>query len=83
MMGKRGVLICFGIETYPEGGDRCGKSTQVDLLAQKMDAAVFKFPDRTSLTGHMIQDYLQGKNMDDHAVHLLFSANRWETKYSG
>lgn len=27
----------------------------------------------------MIDDYLRQKNeLDDHAIHLLFSANRWE-----
>lgn len=30
----------------------------------------------------MIDDYLQQKNeLDDHAIHLLFSANRWEAMY--
>lgn len=29
--------------------------------------------------GKMIDSYLQSKTeMDDHAIHLLFSANRWE-----
>ncbi|KAG1043947.1 hypothetical protein G6F46_011889 [Rhizopus delemar] len=35
--------------------------------------------DRTTQTGKMIDDYLRQKNeLDDHAIHLLFSANRWE-----
>lgn len=35
--------------------------------------------DRTSPIGKMIDGYLQSKTeMDDHTVHLLFSANRWE-----
>jgi thymidylate kinase len=30
----------------------------------------------------MIDNYLQSKTeMDDHAIHLLFSANRWEKAY--
>lgn len=34
--------------------------------------------DRTSQTGQMIDSYLQQKShLDDHAIHLLFSANRW------
>eukprot|EP00842_Homolaphlyctis_polyrhiza_P004403 jgi/Hompol1/4964/HPOL_004055-RA len=36
--------------------------------------------DRTSETGKLIDQYLKGsKDVDDHAVHLLFSANRWES----
>lgn len=35
--------------------------------------------DRTTGIGKMIDAYLQSKaEMDDHAIHLLFSANRWE-----
>lgn len=35
--------------------------------------------DRTTQTGKMIDSYLQQKSdLDDHAIHLLFSANRWE-----
>jgi dTMP kinase len=40
-------------------------------------------PDRTSPIGKMIGSYLQSKTeMDDHAIHLLFSANRWEKAYA-
>jgi dTMP kinase len=37
------------------------------------------FTDRTTAIGQLINDYLV-KNIDltDNAVHLLFSANRWE-----
>jgi len=32
--------------------------------------------------GKMIDGYLQSKaEMDDHTIHLLFSANRWEKAY--
>lgn len=35
--------------------------------------------DRTTQIGKMIDAYLQSKaDMDDRAIHLLFSANRWE-----
>ncbi|ERF69777.1 hypothetical protein EPUS_07033 [Endocarpon pusillum Z07020] len=35
--------------------------------------------DRNSLTGKIINGYLQGQaQQDDHSIHLLFSANRWE-----
>ncbi|KGB77659.1 thymidylate kinase [Cryptococcus deuterogattii 99/473] len=74
----RGAFIVF------EGLDRCGKSTQVDHLVQRLErqgrrARLQKFPDRTTQIGKMIDAYLQSKTeIDDHAIHLLFSANRWE-----
>ena len=43
---------------------------------------IFKIIDRSTTIGKTIDSYLQGKsNIDDHAIHLLFSANRWEMKY--
>jgi dTMP kinase len=36
-------------------------------------------PDRTTGTGNLIDSYLHGtSDLDDRAIHLLFSANRWE-----
>jgi dTMP kinase len=67
-----------------EGVDRCGKTTQSAALLKKliaagMAAAALRFPDRTTQTGQLIDSYLQSSsNLDDRAVHLLFSANRWE-----
>ncbi|WWC86178.1 thymidylate kinase [Kwoniella dendrophila CBS 6074] len=75
---SRGAFIVF------EGLDRCGKSTQVSRLVDRLEregrkARLQKFPDRTTAIGKMIDAYLQSKaEMDDHAIHLLFSANRWE-----
>lgn len=38
--------------------------------------------DRTTPIGQMIDGYLKSAiEMDDHAIHLLFSANRWEAAY--
>lgn len=35
--------------------------------------------DRRTPTGQLINSYLQGQaQQDDHSIHLLFSANRWE-----
>ena len=35
--------------------------------------------DRTTPIGKMIDGYLKSAvDMDDHALHLLFAANRWE-----
>jgi dTMP kinase len=36
-------------------------------------------PDRTTAIGQMIDAYLRSAaDLDDRAIHLLFSANRWE-----
>ncbi|PPQ69374.1 hypothetical protein CVT26_002529 [Gymnopilus dilepis] len=67
-----------------EGLDRSGKTTQTSKLAQRLegsgvDTKLVKFPDRTTPIGKMIDSYLRSaSDLDDHAVHLLFSANRWE-----
>lgn len=76
----RGAFILF------EGVDRCGKTTQAKRLVEALKArghnAVFmRFPERASLTGMVIDAYLtRSEELDDHAVHLLFAANRWEKK---
>nr|XP_039256098.1 thymidylate kinase-like [Styela clava] len=75
---SRGALIVV------EGIDRTGKSTQCDLLVKSLQkrgqsAKLMKFPDRSTTIGKMIDSYLKkGCDLDDHAIHLLFSANRWE-----
>lgn len=70
-----------------EGVDRCGKTTQCGLLLKhllslSLAAVAFRFPDRTTSIGHVINNYLTTtaatNNLSDHAIHLLFSANRWE-----
>lgn len=74
----RGKMIVF------EGLDRSGKSTQCALLVERLREKGeriehLRFPNRNSVTGQVINAYLAGdQHMDDHAVHLLFSANRWE-----
>jgi len=38
--------------------------------------------DRTTPIGQMIDTYLRGQSQqEDHVIHLLFSANRWEAAY--
>lgn len=38
--------------------------------------------DRSTPIGQMIDGYLKSDvEMDDHVIHLLFSANRWEAVY--
>ncbi|KAJ7588260.1 thymidylate kinase-domain-containing protein [Mycena floridula] len=64
-----------------EGLDRSGKTTQTAKLSERLGdrATLLKFPDRTTTIGKMIDSYLQSKSeLDDHVIHLLFSANRWE-----
>ncbi|KAG6069119.1 hypothetical protein E4U32_003982 [Claviceps aff. humidiphila group G2b] len=67
-----------------EGLDRSGKTSQVKLLEERIlerggKAKVMRFPDRTTPIGQMIDGYLKSDiPMEDHAIHLLFSANRWE-----
>ncbi|KAF9737058.1 hypothetical protein PMIN06_011895 [Paraphaeosphaeria minitans] len=74
----RGKIIVF------EGLDRAGKSTQCQMLVEALQKDGVKvkhmrFPDRTTPTGQMINAYLSGQSeQEDHAIHLLFSANRWE-----
>ncbi|KAK4209964.1 thymidylate kinase [Rhypophila decipiens] len=74
----RGALIIL------EGLDRSGKTTQVKLLEQRFvemgkKVKVMRFPDRTTPIGQMIDSYLKSQSdMEDHVIHLLFSANRWE-----
>uniref|UniRef100_A0A069DQQ3 Thymidylate kinase n=1 Tax=Panstrongylus megistus TaxID=65343 RepID=A0A069DQQ3_9HEMI len=77
-MKNRGALIVI------EGVDRSGKSTQCKKLVEKLNennipATLICFPDRTTSTGKLINDYLT-KNVDlpDQVIHLLFTANRWE-----
>lgn len=79
MTGMRGALIVF------EGLDRSGKSTQCqrlveNLRAQGQKVEHMRFPNRTTPIGQMINNYLSGQaQQEDHAIHLLFSANRWES----
>jgi len=75
---KRGAFILL------EGVDRCGKTTQCSLLLKHLlsisvAAVGMRFPERTTSVGQLINGYLaSGQDLDDRAVHLLFSANRWE-----
>ncbi|KAB5595003.1 3-beta hydroxysteroid dehydrogenase [Ceratobasidium theobromae] len=65
--------------------DRSGKSTQCARMVARIESAgkpaksTSSAIDRTTEIGKMIDSYLQSKSeIDDHAIHLLFSANRWE-----
>lgn len=76
---KRGAFILL------EGIDKCGKSTiskrLVELLNDKgYRCELLHFPDRTTSTGHLINEYLKDGNckLNNETIHLLFAANRWE-----
>jgi len=79
-MNTRGAFLVF------EGVDRCGKTTQCSLLMKhlvqtlSLSAVAYRFPDRTTPIGKMINAYLTDSSveMDDRSIHLLFSSNRWE-----
>ena len=80
-MKQRGAFVLL------EGVDRCGKTTQCKTLVERLltagiAATLMRFPDRTTSTGVIINDYLTqstSNSLGDHAIHLLFSANRWES----
>lgn len=75
----RGPLILL------EGLDRAGKSSQCELLVKRLTesgtkAHLFRYPDRTTETGKMIDAYLKSHSGgSDQMIHLMFSANRWES----
>ncbi|MEE6508853.1 hypothetical protein FKM82_023289 [Ascaphus truei] len=78
MAGRRGALIVL------EGADRAGKSTQSRRLVEALkerghQVEGLRFPERTTEIGQLVGSYLEKKSdLEDHTVHLLFSANRWE-----
>ncbi|KAL9684699.1 hypothetical protein QQ045_022140 [Rhodiola kirilowii] len=77
---SRGALIVL------EGLDRCGKTSQSSRLFSSLEGLgysveLWRFPDRNTGVGQMISSYLSNQTqLDDRAIHLLFSANRWEKR---
>ncbi|KAI5461752.1 thymidylate kinase-domain-containing protein, partial [Mariannaea sp. PMI_226] len=82
--GQSSEDVARGAFIVLEGLDRSGKTTQVKLLEQRFveegkPVKVMRFPDRSTPIGQMIDAYLKSSvDMEDHVIHLLFSANRWE-----
>ncbi|XP_046659045.1 thymidylate kinase [Homalodisca vitripennis] len=78
MKNLRGALIVI------EGCDRSGKTTQCKKIVASLEkngtkAKYMNFPDRSTAIGQIINGYLTKKeDLSDEAMHLLFSANRWE-----
>ena len=72
-MTTRGKLILI------EGLDRTGKTTQCSLLEKTYSFEYYKFPNRETPIGKIINEYLtQDMKLSDQSIHLLFSSNRWE-----
>lgn len=75
----KGVVFVF------EGCDKVGKSTQSKHLVKMLqDIAIntkhYQFPNRDTVSGKMIDDFLKGRNSsyDPKSLHLLFALNRFE-----
>lgn len=77
-MPKRSLFVVV------EGIDRSGKSELVGALeklltAQGLATKRISYPNRRNLTGSLINSVLQRQAaLGKEAMHLLFSANRWE-----
>ena len=70
---NRGFLIAV------EGCDKSGKTTHCLRLAVALDATYMTFPSLDTPIGLLLHEYLKnGTDCEDHAVHLLSSAHRWE-----
>jgi dTMP kinase len=75
---NRGKFIVF------EGIDRCGKTTQCQILLDKLRqknirAEIMRFPNRETESGKIINSFLLNKiTLSDREIHLLFAQNRQE-----
>jgi dTMP kinase len=92
---KRGAFIV--IEGLDRSGKSTQAKRLVERLEKTTKAKLVKFPseytthssmlltgmiDRSTPIGKMIDAYLRSQSeLDDRAIHLLFSANRWECAY--
>lgn len=78
METRRGAFICL------EGIDHSGKTTQSEIIYKHLTklgikSKIIRFPDRNTPTGLILDAYLKNSiEIDDHVVHLIYSANRWE-----
>ena len=69
----RGLLVAF------EGIDGVGKTTQINTIKNNLQAIVFKFPDRGTRIGNILDANLKKTNvLNPRTEHLLQSANRAE-----
>lgn len=67
-----------------EGIDKAGKTTQANLLLEKLKSpkyVKFEFPDYSTPVGKEIKQFLDGnRDYPDEVKMILLSANRWEKK---
>lgn len=77
-MQSKGYLVSF------EGGDRCGKTTQIDkvyeyLSSENISAVRIKHPNRNDTTGKLIDSFLKKTiSIPNESVTLLLTANLWD-----
>lgn len=77
-------MLCRGAFIAIEGGDKTGKSYQSKILVENLmkrniRANLKNFPNRSSETGKILDNFLQKRiELETHAASLLFTANRWE-----
>lgn len=76
------MLISF------EGGDRCGKTTEINLLKLKIEEETdlkvksLKHPNRSTASGKIIDDFLKNKlNLSGEAITMCLASNLWDTSY--
>lgn len=76
----KNISVCI------EGADGIGKTSQVKLLAEALNAAIVKYPYYDSLTGKLILRILNGEyKLDGEAIdraaiiQSLMTINRYET----
>lgn len=76
------MLIAF------EGGDRCGKTTQIALLAEYLktemkmqNITILKHPNRSTPSGSIIDAFLKREiDIPQEAMTLCLTSNLWETQ---
>jgi len=66
-----------------DGIDQSGKRTQTELLVKRVvqqgfHCAQWDFPVYETAVGRLLKAYLQGTRHDNHTIHLLYAANKWE-----
>lgn len=66
-----------------EGLDRCGKTTIVNRLYERLSAITptkkMRFPNRDTPVGALVDSYLKGNTkFEDETIHMLFACDRYE-----
>lgn len=75
------MLISF------EGGDRCGKTTQIQLIKRKIEeesktskkVVTLKHPNRSTPSGKIVDLYLKREiELNNEAISLCLTSNLWD-----